>query len=130
MARKTRDELLAENDALRTDLALIGETLRSEAIEHELCSDYGKVVRDLNGQTSEPWLQHCNSEVKVTVEGQVTLKFSDLTVEVASETHEPDNDQITAAVNTFLEEQVGLKPAMHYVIDLVEDAEIIDAEVR
>lgn len=84
---QTKAELKDERDALLADLAIIANTLRSEAEDRSWCSEYGTVMESINSQTSKPWMRECRSQ---TVEGSVTIDFSDLKLELQQDESRED----------------------------------------
>lgn len=111
----TKDEVIAERDRLRNDLRIITERLTQEASDRSWCGEYNDITEALNVDTSEPHFGPYRG--KATLSGQVTLAFSDLTVEIDAET------DAGAAVRNWFTENV-VRP--HYPIDNVRSVDATD----
>jgi hypothetical protein len=113
----TKAELEEQNAALVADMALIAERIRQEAIERSWCSDYDRIMREINTQTSAPHMQPRATEYTVVTAGQVTINFSDLKVQVES-SGEIDEGALVEAVRIYLRDEVGM--THHYVADSMD----------
>jgi len=58
---------------LRRDIAIIGDSLREEALRRDWCSEYGDWIEGVNAQTSDQWLQHCTQTDTRSFVVEVTL---------------------------------------------------------
>ena len=72
------EELVARQRAeiamLKADLGTIASKLRDEAINRDWCGEYGAFVDECNGETSQPWLAHC--EFSYTAQFTVHVSFT------------------------------------------------------